>query len=199
MNTCKSVQAECLTILLVDELRRVGRGGFQPLQREKDYFIDSLLDNQYNTWELKPQIWTKFGLIQMSHQQEGYFWQRRTPSHHGAAGSLMQPEGAGAPFRGSGPPAEPLTDNSRSLTSAPCTSPPSLFFGLLPRSEFLSPSASSLSMSSALSTMSLSCSMKTSFSRGRMKSFSTWRARRRKQAVTFDYPNPYSLLHCRRH
>lgn len=42
------MQAERLTILLVHELRRVGRGGFQPLQREKDYFIDSALDNQYN-------------------------------------------------------------------------------------------------------------------------------------------------------
>lgn len=44
----KAVEEECLTILLVDELRRVGRGGFQPLWGEKDYFIDSLLDNQYD-------------------------------------------------------------------------------------------------------------------------------------------------------
>lgn len=95
----KPVQAGCLTILLVDELWRVGRGGFQPLQREKDYFIDSLLDNQYNTWEPKPQIWTKFGLIQMSHQQEVYFWPRRAPSHRGAASSLNTAKGADAPPR----------------------------------------------------------------------------------------------------
>lgn len=28
----------------------------------------------------------------MSHQQEWYFWQRRMPSHRGAAGSLIQPK-----------------------------------------------------------------------------------------------------------
>lgn len=64
------------------------------------------------------------------------------------------------------------------LTSPTCPSETWPSWALQVKAELLSPSMSSFSMSSALSTMSFSWSMKISFSNGSMKPFSTYTTER---------------------